>query len=294
MFRRSTTSFPRAIVAAVAVALLSLTGVSPATATMRGTASISGTVTTLGGEPLEQGMQVYAYSPGGVPLASVTAFVDPRDGSYTLDELPVGDYIVRFVPIPSLEVPYLEQYWNGVYRESEATPVSISDDGQAVAGVDAVMAVGASVSTTLTIAGTDDLASGVRTTLYRVNSDGGLQHVSTQTSGADFPLEDGNLAPGEYTIFADASTRTESPALRSQWLGGSSAFDGAGTFTVGLEETVDIRIPLKPVDPLAALPCVDPRDRAAVRGVLAQFAESGGTLRALGRADITKYLARCR
>jgi hypothetical protein len=223
----------------------------------------------------------------------VSGYVDRRDGSYTIDDLPVGDYIVYFVPIPNLELHYLEQYWNGVYHESEATPVSIAQEGQAIEGIDAVMAVCASIVTTVTIAGTDDPASGVTTTLYRVNPDGRLTHVDSQTS-FDLPIELQNLLPGEYTIFADASTRTESPALRSQWLGGSSTFEDAGTFTVGLEESVRKGLQLKLVNPVAALPCVDPRDRTAMREVVAQFVASGGTLRGLDRADLTTYVARCR
>ncbi|NQX26641.1 hypothetical protein HQQ81_04655 [Microbacteriaceae bacterium VKM Ac-2854] len=46
-------------------------------------------------------------------------------------------------------------------------------------------------------------------------------------------------------------------------------------------------------DPVAALACVDPHDRAAVRALPRQFVALGGSLTGLTRADLASYAQRC-
>jgi protocatechuate 3,4-dioxygenase beta subunit len=90
-------------------------------------ASLSGTVTGLDGLP-DRDVVVFATTPAGQPVAqAITTF----NGEYSMVGLPAGNYLVEF------RQPFNTQYFDGVYRRAEATPVTLIG-GQETENIDAV------------------------------------------------------------------------------------------------------------------------------------------------------------
>ena len=102
--------------------------------------SVSGTVTDSGGNPIPNvGVSVNPPTGSG---ASAYAQTDPS-GHYTTNALPPGSYVVQFQSTPT----YAGEYWNDKLSRDQADPITIAPgDAPVHGGVDAVLAVGATVS----------------------------------------------------------------------------------------------------------------------------------------------------
>ena len=157
-------------------------------------ASISGTVTGA-----DTGL--------GLPNANVFALLDGNqvgfatvasNGSYTIDGLAPGDYTLQFVPAGSTN--YVGQYWNNAPSAATATTISIGS-GQAATGYNAVLAVGATVSGTVTT--TDDPSLGLANASVTA-VDSSDNYVAGTTTDANGNYSIVGLAAGSYRIKFDA------------------------------------------------------------------------------------------
>jgi hypothetical protein len=115
------------------------------------TGSISGTVTSAAGGALLQGICVSANVVGqmGPPQGgAVTAL----DGTYTIGDLPVGDYLVAFGSGCGNPGNYASQWYDNQWFQDTASTVPVTG-GQTTGSIDAVMQPGGSISGTVTAAG---------------------------------------------------------------------------------------------------------------------------------------------
>jgi hypothetical protein len=155
---------PRAVRSAAAllggcVALLCL---APASA-LAGTASISGTVRSgvsgpeLGDEVA--GIEVSAYE-AKAPNALVTKAETGVGGGYELKELLAGEYVIGFKRSQDRALDFAPQFYPEKERFGEAAHVKLSE-GEAKTGVEAKLREGASVSGTVTDAGTNEPVGGI-------------------------------------------------------------------------------------------------------------------------------------
>lgn len=137
---RRRTRATRLAMLAVAVMVSCLLASVPASAA--GTGSIAGVVT----------------GPGGVPLQGVTVDIYPQfqtneivwgggtdaTGAYEIPNLAAGNYKLLF-GYANVNSPYVQEFYDSAFDATSADLVSVPD-GAAVTGVDAELAVGASIS----------------------------------------------------------------------------------------------------------------------------------------------------
>jgi hypothetical protein len=147
------------VVALVALAL-------PAVGQAAGTGSISGTVTEVGGGPLE-GVKVCAES-FGPPEEEFECAETEFDGTYTVPGLGPGSYVVEFV---SQHGNFVSQYYDGRGTWEEADRIELRT-GEAKAGVNAALERGASISGTVKAAATGLPVSGVAVCAFSTNGPG--------------------------------------------------------------------------------------------------------------------------
>ena len=109
------------------------------------TASIAGNVTGPGGAPLAGAeVDVYQQVPPGGPLGHVAGALTDANGAYVVQNLPPGDYKMIF-GYPNVNSPYTPEFYNDKLNEASADLVPVAD-GAAVTGINAELAIGASVS----------------------------------------------------------------------------------------------------------------------------------------------------
>jgi 5-hydroxyisourate hydrolase-like protein (transthyretin family) len=118
---------------AAALALVGLTGlVVPASAAPQ--AQVSGTVTDVAGAPI-RGIRVdvarWNEEFGGWQTAGETT--TKRDGTWSVRNIPAGDYQVRFFDITDT---YAYEYWDDAFLDIDATTIAIAP-GEVVTGIDA-------------------------------------------------------------------------------------------------------------------------------------------------------------
>jgi hypothetical protein len=104
------------------------------------------------------------------------------------------------------------------------------------------------------------------------------------------------LPAGTYLVhFMPVVTDVFAPQYREQLFDGVYTEAAATRITISAagETVTGVDAVMTYVDPVAALSCVDPRDRAAVRALPRRFVALGGSLRGLTRADLAAYAERC-
>ena len=152
-------------------------------------ATISGTITTPGGIPL-QGASVNAYDAAGSTYAAPVAYASSAtDGSYSLTALPAGSYKLR-IQAPS-NSDWLSEWFNnaGTFETATSLPVAL---GQTLSGKDVELSLGSSIAGTVTAAGGGPL-TGIRV------SASGTSYASAQTdAGGHYTLR--GLGAGSYTL----------------------------------------------------------------------------------------------
>src|SRR5512143_1138904 len=130
----------RTVVAIFLSVLLLCAGASPASAGTAG--SISGTITVAGAPGPASGGCVYLYTSAWGYAASQCV-----DGSYTFSDLLPGTYYVRFTNYAGA----VSEWFPGVVRQVDATPVTVSAGATTTANV--VLDRAARVQATVTVAG---------------------------------------------------------------------------------------------------------------------------------------------
>jgi 5-hydroxyisourate hydrolase-like protein (transthyretin family) len=117
--------------------------------------SITGTVVLPEGAPSEwlRSVSVSASSINGSMIGGLSATPDPIAGQYTITGLAPGSYQVAFrvmSGMPGTEIPNLvDEYYDNAYSLSTATPVDVT--GADMAGIDAALESGRSISGTVTL-----------------------------------------------------------------------------------------------------------------------------------------------
>lgn len=158
--------------------------------------TISGIAVTEQGGAAE-GAQVMARLPDGSTVS--TALVQD-DGSFVLEDVPVGTVFVRFGTSPSSDwYSFRESWYPGVLSIDKATPVDVATDEETVLSGEVTLPWGADVSARLTDQVTGEEIDGITVTL--VDEQG--QSWTGRTSGGRFDFR--ALAPGRYRVFAEGS-----------------------------------------------------------------------------------------
>jgi hypothetical protein len=203
--------------------------------------TVSGTVKLTGGATLPAGVTVTASvedpangdavvdGPDGQPL---TATVAP-DGSYSIGEVPPGDYVVGFSGLPagySYQTPA-----SGTSAGFDLTPGGTVDES---ATVNAPVAGDGTVSGTIAVSGAPaSVIDGVTVTL----EDGTGTEVATATTDANGSYSFTGVVPGTYQVVFGALPDGQTYVTPA---GGNS-----GTFAVTAEETTAEDATVTPVVP---------------------------------------------
>lgn len=200
------------------------------------TASISGTVVTADGAPVEGGT-VAVFSPGDAPYAG-RASTDAL-GRYRIDGLHSGAYTVHFTPRWRVDLP---QWWTGLpggaVDQQDAVALTLGT-GQQVQGIDAALARGGSISGE--IAKSDGTPADYPwAAAYRqVVRDGHLVWSREATSTERPYLLDG-LPPGDYAlVFGTTDTSSSTPSVYEFWED-ATTLSGARLHTVVSSESTRI------------------------------------------------------
>ncbi len=186
---------------AVAVGLTLQAAAAPA-APAAGTGGIAGTVTDAEAHTPIAGIEVCAYQRGSESSGSEPSgpegfrcVTTGTNGEYSLSELPSGRYVVEFSAPTSGQLGYLTQYYDGASTFSGAREVTVSAPG-VVAGVDAQLVKGGSISGRVTAASTAAPIGGIvvcaETNYLRAFE------CATTDAGGDYAIT--TLAAGSYTV----------------------------------------------------------------------------------------------
>ncbi|WEK61158.1 MAG: carboxypeptidase-like regulatory domain-containing protein [Candidatus Microbacterium colombiense] len=194
-------------------------------------ATISGTVTREDdGTPVE-GVGVFISSAEGG--FSFNGYTD-ASGDYIVADLPVGEYVVRFAPdgaAPDL----VSEYWNAATDWSSAERIS-AVSGETVAGIDASLQLGGSISGSVTRESDGSPVEGTAVEVYPTDGSWGPGLVWSQADGS---FTSANLRAGEYTVRFDAPAGS---GLTGEYWDDASDVADASTVTVvagGNEADVD-------------------------------------------------------
>lgn len=155
-------------------------------------ATVSGTVSAVGGGPLDR-VTVIAFDDSGDPRAETET---GQDGTYTVAGLPAGEYTLRFVDQLG---DYAEEFYDDAADLGSADYFLVAANSD-VTGKNASLALEAPTSTadrdlTGVVQGTDGPLSAVRVTAYR----NGVEKARTLT-GRDGRYEFDALTAGSYQL----------------------------------------------------------------------------------------------
>jgi len=161
---------------------------------------ISGTVTDAANAPIEKAVvKVWAAPDSTKPPANARPFFastsTAADGSYTLQGMPPGEYIVA-----AGGGKFLLQFYQNAPDISTATRVAVQN-GQTSSGIDFALALGGSIRGTVTDAATNaPIPYAFVSTRGMTTSS--LEHGARADQNGVYTIE--GLASGEYTLFAVA------------------------------------------------------------------------------------------
>lgn len=183
--------------AGVAAALLVASSISlagaAASASAAGTASISGVVTSAvtPGQPASFGT-VFATQENAF-LGRSTEVIG-ADGSYSITGLAAGSYTLSFSG--AFNSGLITQWWNQKSDQASAVYFPVAD-GEVLTGFDATLAVGSSISGTITGTGSPG-ATLQNSTVQAFSADGSYAGLAFADAGGHYSL--GGLVPGDYTV----------------------------------------------------------------------------------------------
>lgn len=186
-------------------------GSSPrAAASVLATGTIEGDVTDAESKAGIEGVEVCAwprYEEGGEEtfeegeeLFSPSCGKSGAGGAFQLPAVPAGEYIVEFSTPFGSTLNYITEYYKGVFRIREATPVTVAAGATATA--DATMVHGGIVSGAVTAAATGGALGGVSVCAWEDEAEG--ESTACGETAADGAYELTGLAEGRYTVEFDA------------------------------------------------------------------------------------------
>ena len=221
----------------VCVGLLLATAVlSPAgTAEADQTGSISGTVWDSANPTGLGGVCVTATSSDG--QGGYGSATTGSDGSYTITGLPPDSYTVEFDPTcgGSLTSPDLPMWSSGSLTEAGSTPVTVGS-GASVAGIDASLQLGGSITGTVTDAADPSGLSGV--CVYATSSDGGNDYGQATTASDGTYAIIGLQADTYQVEFDPTCSGSSAPNDIIQWYSDASSESGASPVSVTVAQNV--------------------------------------------------------
>jgi protocatechuate 3,4-dioxygenase beta subunit len=191
------------------------------------TGSISGTVTGPGGVAVGSGGYVYAYLPdfgGSVGYSPVS-----ESGTYSISGLVAGRYTLQFYS--SWDSNFVNEWWNDKPSYETANYFELTN-GQAVISKDAVLAVGATISGTVTSAANASVRlENVSVTAYNSAGDY-VGNVLTDSAGLySIP----QLPAGTYTLQFNGSSAGN---YLTEWWDNQPSQAAATYFTVATAQNV--------------------------------------------------------
>ncbi len=191
--------------------------------------SLSGTITSNSGVPLE-GAAVSIYD-SPTPSGSVKIALTIADGTYSMVGVVPGDYFVR-ISHPD----YFTEWYNGVPDYTTATVVTVTIGVDSV--VNAALAPGGAISGVVTDDGGQPVA-GILIDIYESEGVLKYQRITLADGSYDVP----GMVAGTYAIFANADTGTPG-AYRGEWwddLAPGTPYASVGKVTVaaGTDDTVN-------------------------------------------------------
>jgi hypothetical protein len=156
--------------------------------------SISGTVTDLIGDPISGYFFVFASNETLGHVGSILVFSSTQT-TYTITGLPPGNYRVTAMPLNS---DYINEWYDDAFDPAFATLVPIIQ-GQDVSGIDFQLALGGSITGTVTDSYSDPV-EGV--TVYAYEYVSGDYYRASTTSSEDGSYTIRGLPPGDYRVNA--------------------------------------------------------------------------------------------
>jgi protocatechuate 3,4-dioxygenase beta subunit len=185
-------------------------------------ASVSGTVTDDGGQPLP-GVCVSANIPRNGGADNVGQVTTAGDGTFTISGLPPTDLRIQYrdcSPTPR----YLDQWYGGA-TDPSSSPAVLVAPGEQRMGIDAVLQGGTSVSGTVT----DGHGAPVSGINVNVNPTSSGPSTWAQTA-ADGTYTTGPLPPGDYRV--QFSTPGPSPSWATEFWHQQPSWNTADLLTI--------------------------------------------------------------
>ncbi|CAI9391983.1 hypothetical protein [Microbacterium sp. T2.11-28] len=220
----------RSLTVATSVVLALVLSLVAAPAIAGSTASISGTVAVPAGHTVDEDA-IYAVvtmlDEDSRPIFSSSRRVSWEDGTYTYSGLDAGTYRVLFFAGPT----FASEWWHDSPTLGGATPITLAE-GEARTGVDAELALGSTITGTVTYpAGTDVTEISTDVSLYRVDDPEDRVASAHAADDGTFTLD--GFPPGSYKIKYENHDYSETGnVVVYQWQGGAFDFEGAHTITV--------------------------------------------------------------
>jgi protocatechuate 3,4-dioxygenase beta subunit len=188
------------------------TGVNAA---LNADATISGTVTAAGGDPL-QGVAIYVQSTEGGSSGNATT---EANGTYTVPGLPAGNYKVEFYANGQY---YETQWYKDEGSEAEADVLTLTA-GESEMGIDAALEPEAALSGTVTATDGEPL-SGVEVLVQ--STDGGVSQGADTRADGTYTVN--GLPADSYTVEFDATGQY----YAVQWYRDASSQESANVITL--------------------------------------------------------------
>jgi carboxypeptidase family protein len=151
------------------------------------------------------------------------------NGTYSIDSLPIGSFLVSFSSGCGSSSAYSTQYYKNALSPNAGTPVSTSA-GTDTSGISAAMVVGGSISGTVTMSGGGPVANAC-IALYTSPDGVSVSYTSTFATGA-YDLT--GLQPGKYI---EEIQTCESASNDTVWYNGAATAGTATPITVTAAST---------------------------------------------------------
>ncbi|MDQ0614871.1 hypothetical protein QF046_002512 [Microbacterium sp. W4I4] len=210
------------IAGVVALTMLTL-GATPAAAEEPTTGSISGTVVADGDGAPVAGARVSAQADDG---SGVVETMTDADGTYQLEGLMPGDYVVHFEP--STDV-LLAEYWNDARQQWRAERITI-EAGSAITGIDARLTAVGSIAGTVTQDSDGSPIAGMQVSVTG-NETGAWASATTESDGT-------YVIPGVPVDSYIVTFHTDGTAFVSEFWSDAATWDAAAPVAVAAGASV--------------------------------------------------------
>lgn len=205
---------------ALCAGCMALLGLLPAAAMAAGTASISGTVRSgvSGSEFGDEvaGIEVSAYE-AEAPNALVTKTETGVGGGYELKELSAGSYVIGFKRSEEHALDFAPQFYPEAEHFGGATPIKVNE-GEAKQKVEAKLREGASVTGTVTDAGTHEPVGGIIVAVETGLSGTGVESLALTVTAANGKYDAVGLPSGQAVVAFISETETSSGSVPGPYI----------------------------------------------------------------------------